>query len=97
MADKLRGRTFNNFDDFRKAFWKEVGNDPELSKQFIISNYERMKVGKAAKSRRIDAVGKRSSFELHHVKSLKDGGSVYDLDNLQVVTPKRHVEIHSNK
>ncbi|ETS29623.1 PAAR motif protein [Photorhabdus khanii NC19] len=97
IADKLRGRTFNNFDDFRKAFWKEVGNDTELSKQFIISNYERMKVGKAAKSRRIDAVGKRSSFELHHVKSLKDGGSVYDLDNLQVVTPKRHIEIHSNK
>ncbi|WP_036773428.1 HNH endonuclease signature motif containing protein [Photorhabdus australis] len=97
IADKLRGRRFNNFDDFRRAFWKEVGNDLELSKQFIISNHGRMKVGKAAKTRRIDSVGKRNSFELHHVKPVKDGGAVYDLDNLQVVTPKRHIGMHSGK
>ncbi|WP_369973521.1 hypothetical protein [Photorhabdus sp. CRCIA-P01] len=27
---------------------------------------------------------------------VKNGGNIYDLDNLQVVTPKRHVEMHSN-
>ncbi|WP_422616065.1 hypothetical protein [Photorhabdus hainanensis] len=27
----------------------------------------------------------------------KDDGSVYGLDNLRVITPKRHIEIHSNK
>ncbi len=41
--------------------------------------------------------GKRCSFEIHHVEPIKNGGNIYDLDNLRVVTPKRHIEIHSNK
>ncbi|WP_118986505.1 HNH endonuclease signature motif containing protein [Photorhabdus sp. CRCIA-P01] len=41
-------------------------------------------------------LGKRCSFEIHHVDLVKNGGNIYDLDNLQVVTPKRHVEMHSN-
>ncbi|MGS3334424.1 klebicin D activity protein, partial [Serratia marcescens] len=42
IADKLRGREFASFDAFRKAFWTEVGKDPELSKQFIPANKKRM-------------------------------------------------------
>ncbi|WP_249032692.1 S-type pyocin domain-containing protein [Tenebrionicola larvae] len=47
IADKLRGRTFVNFDQFRKAFWLEVSKDPELSKHFKGANIINMKKGKA--------------------------------------------------
>lgn len=42
IADRLRGREFSSFDAFRKAFWTEVVNDPDLSNQFISDNIERM-------------------------------------------------------
>ncbi|HGA3340060.1 TPA: HNH endonuclease signature motif containing protein [Enterobacter roggenkampii] len=43
------------------------------------------------------ARGKRLKYELHHKKSIQDGGEVYDIDNLRVLTPKRHVEIHKKE
>ncbi|WP_434523882.1 S-type pyocin domain-containing protein [Photorhabdus asymbiotica] len=97
IADKLRGKRFNSFDDFRKAFWKEVADDPELSKQFNSHNKEFLKRSYSPYSPRQEHVGNREKYELHHVKFIKDGGEVYNLDNLRVVTPKRHIEIHSIK
>ncbi|EFQ5903938.1 hypothetical protein HZX00_005182 [Salmonella enterica] len=94
IADKLRGKEFKNFDDFRKKFWEEVSKDPELNKQFIKGNRDRMQVGKAPKSRKKDAAGKRTSFELHHDKPISQDGGVYDMDNLHITTPKRHIDIH---
>ncbi|APW04105.1 hypothetical protein AB295_22690 [Salmonella enterica] len=97
IADKLRRLEFSSFDAFRKALWTEVGKDPELSKQFISGNRDRMLVGKAPKSRKKDAAGDRTSFELHHDKPISLGGGVYDMDNLRVITPKRHIDIHRGK
>ncbi|MEG9604980.1 S-type pyocin domain-containing protein [Serratia nematodiphila] len=94
IADTLRGREFANFDSFRKAFWQEVSKDSALSKQFIVPNRSRMAVGKAPKARKLDAAGKRTSFEIHHVNEISKGGDVYNIDNLRVMTPKRHVDIH---
>ncbi|WP_406915245.1 hypothetical protein [Enterobacter quasiroggenkampii] len=28
---------------------------------------------------------------------MQDGGEVYNIDNLRVLTPKRHVEIHKKE
>ncbi|WP_442965445.1 hypothetical protein [Pseudomonas sp. StFLB209] len=42
MANKLRGRRFKSFDDFRESMWKEVANDSHLSKQFSRSTIARM-------------------------------------------------------
>ncbi|WP_290603681.1 S-type pyocin domain-containing protein [Arsenophonus sp. ENCA] len=97
IADNLRGKKFNNFDEFRRKFWEEVSKDTELSKQFIKSNRDRMLVGKAPKSRKKDTIGKRSSFELHHEKQISKGGEVYNMDNLRVTTPKKHIDIHRGK
>lgn len=94
VADQLRGRRFSSFDAFRKAFWIEVGNDPELSRQFNQDNVERIQSGNAPAARDKDTVGKRSSFELHHVERVTDGGAVYDVDNLRVNTPRNHIDIH---
>ncbi len=97
IANKLRNKEFKSFDDFRKKFWEEVSKDPELSKQFSRNNNDRMKVGKAPKTRTQDVSGKRTSFELHHEKPISQNGGVYDMDNISVVTPKRHIDIHRGK
>ncbi|WP_342342026.1 hypothetical protein [Pectobacterium betavasculorum] len=34
---------------------------------------------------------------MHHVKEISIGGEVYNLDTLQVVTPKHHVGIHKGE
>ncbi|MFZ4217857.1 S-type pyocin domain-containing protein [Enterobacter ludwigii] len=94
IADKLRGRTFTNFDRFREAFWLEVSRDPELSQQFIQGNIARMKNGMAPRARFVDHAGKRHSFEIHHIKPISLGGEVYNVDNMGVTTPKRHIDIH---
>lgn len=94
IADRLRGREFSNFDDFREAFWKAVGSDAQLSSQFIVNNRARMLAGKAPKVRKADVAGKRTSFELHHIEKISEGGEVYDVDNLGVTTPKHHIDLH---
>lgn len=73
IADKLRGRTFSNFDGFREAFWQEVSKDPELSKQFIPANVTRAANGRAPRARFADTVGKRRSFEIHHLTPISQG------------------------
>ncbi|HFT3511815.1 TPA: HNH endonuclease, partial [Klebsiella pneumoniae] len=35
----------------------------------------------------------RKRYELHHLKRIKDDGAVYDVDNIRVMTPKRHIDI----
>ena len=40
-------------------------------------------------------VGGRTKFEIHHIKPIGEGGEVYNVDNMGVATPKRHIKIHS--
>lgn len=94
IADKLRGREFANFDVFRKAVWTEVGKDPELLKQFKNQNKTNVINGKSPFVPESGRVGGRQRFGLHHVKQIKDNGAVYEVDNIRVMTPKSHIEIH---
>jgi hypothetical protein len=50
--------------------------------------------GRAPFARNSECNGKNSRYEIHHIEQIQHGGAVYDADNLTVVTPKRHVEIH---
>ncbi|QMI05587.1 S-type pyocin domain-containing protein [Citrobacter sp. RHB25-C09] len=94
IADKLRGRTFGNFDQFRKAFWLEVSKDPDLSRQFKRGNSGNIKVGKAPAPRESEQVGGKIKYDIHHIKPIIEGGEVYNIDNMGIVTPKRHIDIH---
>ncbi|MGP3167226.1 S-type pyocin domain-containing protein [Serratia ureilytica] len=94
IADKLRGRTFGNFDQFRKAFWLEVSKDPDLSRQFKRGNSGNIKVGKAPAPRESEQVGGKIKYDIHHIKPIIEGGEVYNVDNMGIVTPKRHIDIH---
>lgn len=97
IADQLRGKSFGSFDAFRKAFWKNVGSDPELSGQFTLTNRKRMLVGNAPKTRERDRSGKRGSFEFHHVLEVSRGGEVYGVENLRISTPKNHIDLHRGR
>lgn len=97
IADQLRGREFANFHRFREAFWRAVAADGELSRQFNNSNLVKMRNGVAPRAVASDVAGGRRSFELHHHIRVTDGGDVYGMDNLSVVTPRRHIEIHGAK
>jgi hypothetical protein len=97
IADRLRGREFSSFDDFRETFWTEVAADPELSSQFSAANRRVMRGGSSPFVQDTEAVGGRKVNELHHVDRIADGGAVYDVDNLRVNTPKNHIKNHSSK
>ncbi|MFI1919362.1 putative T7SS-secreted protein [Nocardia sp. NPDC020380] len=93
VADALRGRTFDDFNQFREAFWREVSNHPELANQFSPGNQVLMANGRAPFVVDSQSVGGATRYNLHHVNPIHNGGGVYDLDNLAVVTPRFHAEV----
>ena len=94
VADKLRGRTFRNWDDFRQEFWKAVGEDKHLLSQFTQSNQALIKKGKSPFAPKPLQHGGNMRYELHHIDPVEHGGGVFDLDNIMVLAPKTHKGIH---
>ncbi|GAB7528039.1 hypothetical protein PS3A_04460 [Pseudomonas sp. 3A(2025)] len=94
IADQLRGKEFKNFREFRETLWKAVANDPGLSAQFSPSNLARMRRGSSPFAPPLESVGRRKRFEIHHIIYLKNDGELYDVDNLQMLTPKKHIATH---
>lgn len=94
IADQLRGRQFNSFRAFRETFWKAVFNGEKLADLFNETSLNEMKKGKAPIVRMNDSAGARVKYELHHKVGLAEGGDLYNADNINIVTPKAHVEIH---
>jgi hypothetical protein len=97
IAAQLSGQKFTNFHRFREAFWKAVAVDSELRNQFSESNLERMRDGSAPYPKGIDQVGGRKTFELHHDVEVSLGGDVYGVDNISVMTPRRHIQLHKER
>lgn len=98
IADKLRGKEFKNFDDFREALWLEVSKAPVLMEQFIKSNQNSISQGytpyvpEEGYYYGPNEIVKK--FQIHHVVAIGQGGEVYDIDNLRIVTPRLHDEMH---
>ncbi|MDY7080599.1 MAG: RHS repeat-associated core domain-containing protein [Chloroflexota bacterium] len=93
IAARLRGQSFANFDEFRSAFWMAVANDPILASQFSLANQSLMAYGQApyAVPTQQTGVGRaQQKYNLHHLQSVVEGGGVYDLDNIVIVTPRYH-------
>ncbi|WP_366511608.1 HNH endonuclease signature motif containing protein [Cedecea davisae] len=97
IPSQIADRFFGNFDQFRKAFWFEVSKDSELSKQFRPHNQTHVRNGNSPFTREADCVGGRERYEIHHIKPIGQGGDVYNVDNMGITTPKRHIEIHSKR
>ena len=94
IADQLRGQTFRDFDAFRSAFWLEVSNNQALRNQLCRDNQRKISQGKAPLAIGVEHAGDRMRFEIHHIEHIKNGGEVYNVDNLSVMTPKLHVQTH---
>jgi filamentous hemagglutinin len=92
VADKLSGQQFNNFSEFREAFWKEVSKDPALIKKFGPDSIREMKAGRAPFAHSTQHAGKRIKYELDHNQEIQDGGGVYDLSNIIIRTPLNHMQ-----
>lgn len=96
IADKLRGKQYNSFDEFRNDFWKAVA-ETDYANEFLINgdpkNYYRMKNGGAPLVVSNQAINGSFTYQLHHIIPINQGGSVYSVDNLVVVTSRYHAEI----
>jgi hypothetical protein len=97
IAAVLAGRKFATFKKFREAFWIAIANDSVLSAQFTKRNVQLMEEGFAPFSQGKEHVGKNGKYQIHHIDEVANGGAVYDIDNLRIVTPREHIRIHSRK
>ena len=59
-----------------------------------IYNLELMKRGMSAIVIKSERVSSRSKYELHHKEYIHLGGEIYNIDNINIMTPKRHIEAH---
>ena len=92
VAEKLVGRQFSKFDDFRQEFRKAKA-DSKYGQQFTRRDQGRMRQGL---SPRVDEgtqnLGGRARYELHHIVPISEGGSVCDLYNIVIDSPQFHVK-----
>lgn len=95
IADELRGQDFRDFDKFRERLWSTVANDSILSGQFNPFNLVLMKKGYSLFAPQSEQVGGRQKFEIHHLHPISEGGEVYNVDNMVIMTPKAHIAAHS--
>ena len=103
IARRLRGRHFASFDDLRREFWTMVAQDRRLRSAFTYhpDNLTRMEQGYAPLVPGQDLAGRRewtgrgsnAVYQLNHTQALEHAGDVFDLDNLEIVTPFYHQEI----
>ncbi|KXY72467.1 colicin, partial [Bacillus wiedmannii] len=92
IRNKLIGKNFNSFDDFRKEFWKTVA-DSDYATEFNQRNINLMKEGKAPFAPLSEKYGQHNQYILHHKQPIHQGGDVYNLDNLIIVSPKMHQNV----
>jgi RHS repeat-associated protein len=97
VAKTLVGRQFNTFGELRGAIWGAIGENSELSGSFNARNIGNMRANYAPFAPRAFQISEADAgmrFNLHHITAIENGGSVYDLSNLQIVSPLVHAGLH---
>jgi len=92
LAVRLAGRQYKDWRHFRRSFWREVARSEILAQQFDEKNIRRMKRGVAPLVEELQNLGERKSYNIDHVKELRYGGGLYDLNNLYIRSPLNHVK-----
>jgi hypothetical protein len=92
VADRLRGQVFNNWQQFREAFWRAVSDTPELNAAFSPQNQARIADGLAPYAPQAMHQGGISKFMLDHTETIAIGreATLYNMDEIMVVSPKVH-------
>ncbi len=78
----------------RRAFWKAVAADAQLRSQFTPIHLHLMKKAMRLMHEQMIEMEVALKYEIHHLDEVAKGGAVYDVDNLVVMTPKRHIDFH---
>ena len=97
VAQQLVGKEFSSFDELRGAIYEAIGNS-SYAAEYSTRNQNFMLGLQAPYAPRNLQTGESYSqqkYNIHHVKPVEDGGDVYNLDNLEIVAPKTHDEIHA--
>lgn len=95
VAVGLSGRQFGSLRNFREAFWRAVA-DSRYGAEFQrvnVRNLTRMRKGWAPLVSASQMSEGQFKYVLHHKRPISQGGGVYDLDNLAVLTPRYHDEV----
>ncbi|NAH31395.1 HNH endonuclease [Escherichia coli] len=91
-------RLFYHFPAFTDTLWLEVSQYPELIAQFSSGNQTRIKQGLIAKAPlegwHYGTKEIVKKFHMYHRVAIEYSGGIYDIDNLRIVTPRLHDEIH---
>jgi hypothetical protein len=64
---------------------------------FDEKNLLMMKLGQAPYVRIDQHLSGRRKYEIHHLDPIKEGGGVYNLDNLVISTPHYHMKYFHSK
>ena len=70
-----------------------IGSFKTGPRQFRPANIAEMQQGRAPFARLTQQTGAAPSqmrYNLHHLKAIANGGPLYDLDNIVVLTPRFH-------
>ncbi len=99
IAARMRGMKFKNWRAFRETLWKFMSEDAAISKEFSASNRARMADGLAPFVEGGEAVGGRANavLQLNHIESIEQGGSIFDFDNIEIVSPRAHQTLGTYK
>lgn len=91
IGEQLVGKQFSNFDAFKKKYWKLMA-ESKYAKNFDERDLLEMRKGNAPFAVESQSVGKNVKYELHHIEPINQGGHVYDVSNIMMVTPRFHQE-----
>nr|WP_110632784.1 HNH endonuclease signature motif containing protein [Pseudomonas sp. CC120222-01a] len=72
----------------------EIAADEELKQYLELLDADNMRNGLAPFAPENHWVGRRMKIEIHHKHEIANGGAVYDLDNLLLMTPRVHIDHH---
>ena len=97
IASKLRGKKFSSWNAFRRQLWQAIGRSPLFEGQFDTADLLAMRRGRAPFACDNEQVGERKKWEIHHIMSISEGGDVYGIDNLKIIAPKYHIQLHRGK
>ena len=97
VAQQLVGKQVSSFDELRGEIYKGISNS-SYADEFSASNQTLMADGLAPYAPESLQTGNnynQEKYNIHHVNPVEDGGDVYNLDNLAIVAPQAHDEIHA--
>ncbi len=86
VADQLRWQMFESTQALEQSVWKLYARE-YAGQAFDDLNLRRMQHGFAPYAPRREQVAGRKAYELSHRLAFADGGNLFDLDNLAILSP----------